>query len=34
MDMSVKLNQSYPAVAPQGVTPNAPASRSSPRLKR
>ncbi|WP_137805372.1 flagellar protein FlaG [Pseudomonas sp. G(2018)] len=22
MDMSVKLNQSYPAVAPQGATPN------------
>ncbi|QJC78285.1 flagellar protein FlaG [Pseudomonas umsongensis] len=22
MDMSVKLNQSYPAVAPQGVTPS------------
>ncbi|MNC17044.1 flagellar protein FlaG [compost metagenome] len=33
MDMSVKLNQSYPAVAPQGVTPNVTGEADQPKAE-
>jgi flagellar protein FlaG len=33
MDMSVKLNQSYPAVAPQGVTPNVTGKPEQPKTE-
>ena len=33
MDMSVKLNQSYPAVAPQGVTPNVAGKPEQPKIE-
>ncbi|MGO4310151.1 flagellar protein FlaG [Pseudomonas sp. KB_15] len=33
MDMSVKLNQSYPAVAPQGVMPNIAGKPEQPKVE-
>ncbi|CAI8825011.1 flagellar protein FlaG [Pseudomonas sp. YuFO20] len=33
MDMSVKLTQSYPAVAPQGVTPNVTGKLEQPKAE-
>ena len=33
MDMSVKLNQSYPAIVPQGATPNVTVKPEQPKVE-